>query len=95
MIRYSCSCYNDLTEILLDDISGDISMNIQNEVDKSKEINSVYHELSNKQIKDSVIKEVKDDLELSRKRLEILETQLTTRIIQVEGMMHNLIKQTE
>ena len=95
MIRYSCSCYNDLTEILLDDISGDISMSIQNEVDKSREINSVYHELSNKQIKDSVIKEVKDDFELSRKRLEILETQLTTRIIQVEGMMHNIIKQTE
>ena len=70
-------------------------MNIQNEVDKSREINSVYHELSNKQVKDSVIKEVKDDFELSRKRLEILETQLTTRIIQVEGMMHNIIKQTE
>ena len=36
MNKYSCSCYSDLTEILLDDISEDISMNIQNEVDKSK-----------------------------------------------------------
>ena len=55
MIKYSCSCHNDLTEILLDDISGDISINIQNDVDKSTEINSIYHELSYKQIKDSVV----------------------------------------
>ena len=96
MIKYSCSCDNDLTEMLLDDISGDISINIQNDVDKSTEINSIYHELSNKQIKDSVVKEVKDDFELSRKRLKILETQLTTRISQLEGMMYNtIIKQTE
>ena len=33
---------------------------------------------------------------MSRKRLEILETQLTTRISQLEGMMYNtIIKQTE
>ena len=68
------------TEILLDNISGDISKNIRNNVDKSTEINSIYHELNNKQIKDGVIKEVKDEFELSRKRLEILETQLTIRI---------------
>ena len=48
MIKYSCSCDKDLTEILLDDISGDISINIQNNVDKSTEINSIYHELNNK-----------------------------------------------
>ena len=59
MIKYSCSS-DDLTEILQDDISGDISINIQNDIDKSTEINSIYHELSNKQIKDSVVKEVKD-----------------------------------
>ena len=34
MIKYICSCDNDLTEILLDDISGDISINIQNDVKK-------------------------------------------------------------
>ena len=68
------------TEILLDNISGDISKNIRNNVDKSTEINSIYHELNNKQIKDGVVKEVKDEFELSRKRLEILETQLTIRI---------------
>ena len=96
MIKYSCSCDIDLTEILLDDISGDISINIQNDVDKSTEINSIYHELSNKQIKDSVVKEVKDDFELSRKRLEILETQLTARISQLVGIMHKtIIKQPE
>ena len=56
----------------------------------------IHHELSYKQIKDSVVKEVKDDFELSRKRLGTLETQLTTRISQLEGMMYNtLIKQTE
>ena len=69
MIKYSCSCDNDLTEILLDDISGDISINIQNNLDKSTEINSIYHELNIKQVKDSVVQEVKDNSELSRKRL--------------------------
>ena len=69
MIKYPCSCENDLTEILLDDISGDISINIQNNVDKSTEINSIYHELNIKQVKDSVVQEVKDDSELSRNRL--------------------------
>ena len=96
MIKYSCSCDNDLTEILLDDISGDISIKIQNDIDKSTKINSICHELSNKQIKDSVVKEVKDDFDLSRKRLEILETQLTTRVSQLEVVMYNtVIKQTE
>ena len=84
MIKYSCSCDNDLTEILLDDISGDISLNIQNNVDKSTEINSTYHELNIKQIK-GCCKRIKDDSELSRKRFEILETKLTTRISQLEG----------
>ena len=69
MTKYSCSCDNDLTEILLDDISGDISINIQNDVDQSTEINSIYHELNNKQIKDSIVTEVKHDFELSRERL--------------------------
>ena len=41
MIKYSCSCDNDLTEILLDNISGDITTNMQNDVDKSAEINSM------------------------------------------------------
>ena len=84
MIKYSCSCDNDLTEILLDDISGDISLNIQNNVDKSTETNSTYHELNIKQIKECC-KRIKDDSELSRKRFEILETKLTTRISQLEG----------
>ena len=96
MIKYSCSCDNDLTEILLNDISGDININIQNDVDKSTEINSIYHELSNKEIKDSVVKEVKYDFELSSKRFEILETQLITHISQLEGVMVNtVIKQME
>ena len=41
MIKYSCSCDNDLAEILLDNISGDISINMQNDKDKSAEINSM------------------------------------------------------
>ena len=96
LIKYSCSCDSYLTEILLDDISRDISINIQSNVDKRTKINSICHELNIKQIKDNVVKQVKDDFELSRKRLEILETQLTTRISQLEGMMYNtVIKQTE
>ena len=42
MIKHSCSYDNDLTEILVDDISGDISRNVLNDVDKSTEINSIY-----------------------------------------------------
>ena len=61
MIKYPCCCDNSFTEILPDDISGDININIQNNVDESIEINSIYHELNNKQIKDSVVKEVKED----------------------------------
>ena len=61
MIKYPCCCDNNFTDILPDDISGDIDINIQNNVDKSTEINSIYHELNNKQINDSVVKEVKDD----------------------------------
>ena len=66
MIKYSCSRDNHLTEILVDNILEDISINLQNDVDKSNEINSIYHELCNIQIKNSVVKEVKDDFELSR-----------------------------
>ena len=80
MIKYSCSCDNDLTEILLDDISEDISLNVQNDFDKGTEINLIYNELSYKQIKDSIAKEGKDDFELSNKRQKILETQLTKRV---------------
>ena len=53
---------------MLDDISEDISLNVQNDVDKGTEINLIYNELSYKQIKDGVAKEGKDDLELSKKR---------------------------
>ena len=96
IVKYSCSCDSDLTEILLDDISGGISINIQNDIDKSAEINLIYHELSYKQVKDIVVKEVKDESEFSKKRLKILETQLTTRIIQLESMMDStVVKQTE
>ena len=72
--------------MIFQDISGYV-LNIQKDVDKSIEINSIYHELSNKEIKGSVLKETKDDFELSRKRLEILETQPKTR------MYNTIIKQ--
>ena len=62
----------------------------------STEINLIYHELSFKQIKDSGAKEVKDNFELLKKGLEILEIQFTTRIIQLVSMMDNtIIRQTE
>ena len=35
MFKYSCSYDNDFNEIMLDYISGYISINIQNDVDKS------------------------------------------------------------
>ena len=55
-----------------------------------------YHELSYKQIKDNIVIEVKDDFKLLKKRLKFLETQLNTRINQLESMMDNtIIKQME
>ena len=65
--------------MIFQDISGYV-LNIQKDVDKSIEINSIYHELSNKEIKGSAARETKDDFELSRKRLETLETHPKTRI---------------
>ena len=61
-IKCSCSCDNDLTGILLDGISEDISLNIQNDVDTSTEINLAYHK-----IKDSGAKKAKDNFELLKK----------------------------
>ena len=55
MNKHSCSCDDNLTEILLDHISGDISVNIINNVGKSTEINLIYHELNIKQIKDLLL----------------------------------------
>ena len=65
--------------MIFQDISGHV-LNIQKDVDKSIEINSIYHELSNKEIKGSAAKETKEDFELSRKRLETLETHPKIRI---------------
>ena len=41
MIKHSCKCNNDLTSLLLDDISNDISIELQNEVDINLEINQI------------------------------------------------------
>ena len=73
MIQHSCTCNNDLTDILLEDISKDMNVHIdfQHELmdsDNAKstsEINAMYEELRYKQLKENFTQHVKKDLYLS------------------------------
>ena len=73
MIQHSCTCNNDLTDILLEDISKDMNVHIdfQHELmdsDNAKstsEINAMYEELRYKQLKENFMQHVKKDLYLS------------------------------
>ena len=73
MIQHSCTCNDDLTDILLEDISKDINVHIdfQNELmdsDNTKsisEINAMYEELRYKQLKGNIMQGVKKELNLS------------------------------
>ena len=73
IIQHSCTCNNDLTDILLEDISKYINVHIdfQHELmdsDNTKstsEINAMYEELRYKQLKENVMQDVKKELDLS------------------------------
>ena len=92
MIQYSCTCNNDLTDILQEDISKDLNLHIdfQHEFldsDNTKptsEINAMYEELRYKLLKENIMQEVKKSLDLSfQQRLSNLELYFYERITQL------------
>ena len=101
MIQHSCTCNNDLTDILLEDISKDINVhiNFQHEImdsDNTKstsEINAMYQELRYKQLKENVMQGVKKEFNLYfRQRLSNMELQFYDRIAQLESLVENTNK---
>ena len=89
MIQHSCTCNNDLTDILLEEISTDINVHIdfQHELmdsDNTKstpEINAMYEELRYKQLKENIMQSVKKELDLSfQQKLSNVELQFYERI---------------
>ena len=72
MIQHSCTCNNNLTDILLEDISKDINVHIdfQHELmdsdntNSTYEINAIYEELRYKQLKENITQDVKKELDL-------------------------------
>ena len=92
MIQYSCTCNNDLTDILQEDISKDLNLHIdfQHEFldsDNTKptsEINAMYEELRYKPLKENIMQEVKKSLDLSfQQRLSNVELYFYERITQL------------
>ena len=85
-----------MTFILLEDISEDISVDIdfQHKVmdsDNSKstcEINAMHEELRYKQLKENVMQDVKKELDLSlQQRLSNIELHFYERIAQLESLV--------
>ena len=96
MIQHSCTYNNDLTDILLEDISKDINVHIdfQHELmdsDNTKstsEINAMYEELRYKQLKENVMQNVKKELDLSfQQRLSNKELHFYEPIAQLESLV--------
>ena len=101
MIQYSCTCNNDFTGVLLEDISKDINVRVdlQHELidsDNTKstsEINAMYKELRYKQLKENIMQYVKKELDLSfQQRLSNIELHFYERIAQLENLMENIKK---
>ena len=68
MIQHSCTCIDDLTDILLEDISKDINVHIdfQHEFMDSDNTKSTSEiELRYKQLKRNIMQDVKKELNLS------------------------------
>ena len=96
-----CACNNDLTDILLEDISKDINVHIdfQHELmdsdstNSKSEINAMYEELSYKQLKESAMQDVKKELDLSfQQRLNHKELHFHERITKLESLVENTKK---
>ena len=101
MIQHSCACNNNLTDILLEDISKDINVHIdfQHELvdsdnKKSKsEIKAMYEELRYKQLKGNIVQDVKKKLDRSfQQRLSNAELHFYERFAQLESLVENTKK---
>ena len=101
MIQHSCTCNNDFTGVLSEDISKDINVHVdlQHELIDSKntestsEINAMYKELRYKQLKENIMQHVKKELDLSfQQRLSNIELHFYERIAQLENLMENIKK---
>ena len=98
MIQHSYTCNNDLTYILLEDISKDISMHIDfqhefmdsDSTKSTSEINAMNKELKYKQLKENVMKDVKKEFDLSfQQRLGNIQLHFYERIAQLESLVEN------
>ena len=98
IIQHFCTCNNDSTDILLEEISKDINEHIdfQHELmegDNTKstsEIRAMYEELRYKQIKENVLQDFKNELDLSfQQRLNNIELHFYERIAQLESLVEN------
>ena len=98
MIQHSYTCNNDLTYILLEDISKDISVHIDfqhefmdsDSTKSTSEINAMNKELKYKQLKENVMQEVKKEFDLSfQQRLGNIQLHFYERIAQLESLMEN------
>ena len=98
MIQHSYTCNNDLTYILLEDISKDISMHIDfqhefmdsDSTKSASEINAMNEELKYKQLKENVTQDVKKEYDLSfQQRLGNIELHFYERIAQLESLVEN------
>ena len=101
MTQHPYTCNNDLTDILLEDIFKDINVHIdfQHELmdsDNTKstsEVNAMHEESKQKQLKESVMQDVKNELDLSfQQKLSNIELYFYERIAQLESLVENTKK---
>ena len=101
MIQHSCTCNNDLTDILLEDISKDINVHIDFQHDlmdsdntkSTSEINAMYQGLRYKQLKENVMQDVKKELDLSfQQRLGNIELQTDQLLKELDAKNNILTK---
>ena len=101
MIQHSCTCNNDLTDMLLEDISKDINLHIDfyyelmdsDNTKSTSEINAMYEELRYKQLKENVMQDVNKELDLSfQQSLSNIELHFHERIAQLESLVQNTNK---
>ena len=101
MIQHSCTCINDLIDVLLKDIFKDINVHIDfqhermhNDNTKStSQVNAMYEELRYKGLKENIMQDVKKELALSfQKRPSNIELHFYERIAQLESLVGNTKK---
>lgn len=101
MIQHSCICYNDLTDIFLEDLSKDINEHIDYQhgfidsvsAKSTSQIKAMHEELRCAKLKEKITKDVKKELDLSvQQGLENLELCFQEWIVQLESLMEDTKK---